>query len=187
MSRLWLAVPALALVAGIVWWRGRDGSRRSDVASRADHSRDAAVDAPAPVVRAPAAPGIDAALPSLPPIDPGAPAIDPAALAASVPFDREVRDPAWAVDQERELRLRLDRIADDLAGRATVTIAAAECRRTLCRIEVAAPAAADLSALYGALETPEGLYGWADTIVLGEVVTDPTGAVSTEVLASFDR
>lgn len=113
----------------------------------------------------------------------------PPSVADSVPFEREARDPAWAVDQERELALRLDRLVDELRGKGKpVTITGAECRRTLCRVEVRAATSGELSALYGALETPEGLYGWADTIVLGAVDTDATtGAVTTSILAQFER
>ena len=145
-----------------------------------------ALDAPA----APAPPPATAPAPPVaiaPPSDPGDPVPPPAASA--VPFDQEQRDPAWAVDQERELKLRLDRVAADLLARgATVTVAAAECRRTLCRIDLEATDNAGLSAFYGALETPEGLYGWADQIVLQDVESDLTSReVRTRVLVQFDR
>jgi hypothetical protein len=78
--------------------------------------------------------------------------------ADSVTFEREVRDPGWAVDQERELKVRMDHVRALLATRgAKLEVVAAECRATQCRIEVAAGAEGDLSALYGALESARRL------------------------------
>jgi len=93
-----------------------------------------------------------------------------------------------AVDQERELTLRLERLIGELAGRgARVDIDGIECRRTLCKVAVHAPDSAALGKLYGALETPDGLYGWADAVLLSAVDTGPDGQVTTSVLAMFER
>jgi hypothetical protein len=94
----------------------------------------------------------------------------------------------WASDHEREIDLRLRHIIDDLAGRAVVVdIDRVECRRTLCRVAVHAQSAAALGRLYGALESPVGFAGWADSVVLAAVETAVDGQVTTHVMASFKR
>ncbi|MEZ4403733.1 MAG: hypothetical protein R3B06_27160 [Kofleriaceae bacterium] len=190
MKYAWIIV-ILALAGGGWWWRGHDRGARSRAAQGdqlpAGAAGGAAVGAPSPA----SAPAEVRALRPLGggnPVPAPAPP-EPSGLAASPPFDREARDPAWADDQERELRLRLAELDRRLQARgATVDITGAQCRATACQVELAAPASRDLSAFYGAIETPEGLSGWADGVVLGEVVTDPTtGAVTTQVTVVFDR
>ncbi len=166
-----LFLVAVALLGGVAWWRWRGDDAPGPVPAGMPAPVAVPVPRPVPAVR----PALDPAIAA--PLDPVAPPAPD-----SVPFEREVRDPGWAVDQERELRLRLDRLG------VTATITSAECRHRLCRLDVDAATAAELSALYGALETPEGLYGWADAIVLGEVATDrATGRLTTHVLVQFDR
>jgi hypothetical protein len=94
----------------------------------------------------------------------------------------------WAEEQERELTLRVRKIVGDLSKRGKrVDVTGVECRRTLCRMSLHAPEAAALGSLYGALEEPGGLLGWADHILLEAVVTDDDGRVRTGVLAVFER
>lgn len=197
MKALLAFVAAAGLVGlGLWWWSSRDDGPAASPdpgASRAlapTAGSAAPAPAPAPAPAAPAPPPATAPAPPAaiaPPTDPGDPVPPPAA--SSVPFEQEQRDPAWAVDQERELKLRLDRVAADLLARgAKVTVAAAECRRTLCRIDLEATDNAGLSAFYGALETPEGLYGWADQVVLQDVESDLVSReVRTRILVQFDR
>jgi hypothetical protein len=178
-----LIAVAVAVLAAGVWWWARDRSDDRPAPAPTTAPREGAR-APAPVVpRAPVAVAVAGRVD--PPIEEPAPPPAP----DSVPFDREVRDPAWAGDQERELRLRLDRLGDDLAARGVeVAVTAAECRRSLCRFELSAKGNAELSALYGALETPEGVYGWADAVLLQDVETDlATTRVTTAVVLQFDR
>ncbi len=108
--------------------------------------------------------------------------------AATLAFHQEMRDPGWAADQERELTARLRRIVDDLTARGTaVDIDGVECRRTQCRVDIHTRDAAALGKLYGSLESGDGLYGWADTVVLDAVETAADGQVETHVTAVFDR
>jgi hypothetical protein len=106
----------------------------------------------------------------------------------SATFEQEVRDGAWADEQEREMRLRLRRVVDGLAaGGMLVDVDGIECRRTLCRVAIHARDAAGLGRLYGSLESTEGLYGWADNLLLEDVDTAPDGQVTTRVTAVFER
>jgi hypothetical protein len=41
--------------------------------------------------------------------------------------------------------------------------------------------------VYGALEEPTGLLGWADHLLLETVLTEDDGRVRTGVLAVFER
>jgi len=183
-------------VAAFVGWRARTGSPSAPPPSRGDTtaagSRGDAAGGDAsdrrlpgmPARLRPATPGGDGE--PAPSPEPAAPA--PAPGGASVAFEQEVRDSGWAVDQERELTLRLERLIGELAGRgARVDIDGIECRRTLCKVAVHAPDSAALGKLYGALETPDGLYGWADAVLLSAVDTGPDGQVTTSVLAMFER
>ncbi|MBL8622689.1 MAG: hypothetical protein JNK64_15345 [Myxococcales bacterium] len=192
MKYVWIFATIGAIAAGVWVWRGRD---------RAPAARPDAPAASGTATPAPPAPAVDAGgvavapSPSLPvPAQPGTPAPPgpdpaPAAGADSLPFDREARDPSWAVDQERELKVRMTHVRELLSDRgAKVDVVAAECRATQCRLSIAAGAEADLSALYGVLESPDGLYGWADAVVLGQIDRDPaTGGLTTEVTAVFER
>lgn len=171
-------VPILAvLVAGVAAYlllRGgdRDPDRPTPAASVAiDAGVDAAARAtaptPPPVAEQPAAP-----LPRLP--APG-----------EFSFDAEVRDPAWADEQEKELTLRLQKLMGTVPVKFDID--GIECRRTLCRIAMRARDAASLGKVYGALEEPTGLLGWADHLLLETVITEDDGRVRTGVLAVFER
>lgn len=185
MKYVTIAVLVAGAAAGL-WWAQRSPSKATPPDATAPVTTPAATgDAPAAprAARGGPTPGIRR------PVGAGAeePAPGPGATAAG--FDGEIRDPGWAVDQERELAGRLARLEDELAeGGAAVKIASVECRDSQCRFAVAAPTTAALSKLYGALETPEGLYGWADAVVLGGVETDPrTGELTTAITAVFER
>ncbi len=118
----------------------------------------------------------------------GAPPGEVAGAAPSRAFEQEDRDATWAVEQERELTLRLRRIVDDLAAHGTpVDVDAIECRRTQCRVGLHARDAAGLGRLYGRLESDQGFHGWADALLLGGVETAPDGQVTTRVTALFER
>lgn len=106
----------------------------------------------------------------------------------SFEFEDETRDPAWALEHERELTLRMRKIVDGLAAAgAPVDIDDIECRRSLCRISLHARNVDALSKMYGALESPDGLYGLADNVLLDSVQTSTDGRVKTRVTAVFDR
>lgn len=194
MKYVWIFATIGAIAAGVWVWRGRDrptaSPAASPTASPAPPAHAAAIAAPAAArVDAPATPPpamvqAQPGTPSPPPVEPA-----PAGGADGVTFDREVRDPGWAVDQERELKVRLDHVQELLADRgAKLDVVAAECRATQCRISVAAGAERDLSALYGLLESPDGLYGWADAVVLGQIDRDAaSGGLTTSVVAVFER
>lgn len=192
MKYVWIFATIGAIAAGVWVWRGRDRAP----AARPDEMTATGTATPAPVVdaggRAAAPPRVPLPVPV--PAQPGTPAPPspepaPAAGADSLPFDREARDPGWAVDQERELTVRMTHVRELLADRgAKVDVVAAECRATQCRLTIAAGAESDLSALYGVLESPDGLYGWADAVVLGQIDRDPaTGGLATSVTAVFER
>ncbi|HUQ06456.1 MAG TPA: hypothetical protein VM261_28325 [Kofleriaceae bacterium] len=106
----------------------------------------------------------------------------------SVTFEREERDVGWASEQEKEMTLRMRRIVDALALRDTpIDIDAIECRHAQCRVAVHARDEAALGRFYAQLESPEGLYGWADNLLLAPVVTAPDGQVTTNFIASYER
>ncbi len=106
----------------------------------------------------------------------------------SLAFERELRDTGWANEQEKELTLRLRGVVDRLAARDTpIDIDAIECRHSQCKVVVHARDAAALGQFYAALETSEGLYGWADNLLLAPVETAPDGSVTTHVVALFER
>lgn len=106
----------------------------------------------------------------------------------SVGFEQEARDTTWANEQERELTMRLRKLVDVLAKAGTpIDIDSIECHRTLCRIGIHARDEAALGKMYGQLETTDGLYGWADNLVLEPVERAADGQVTARVLASFDR
>lgn len=145
---------------------------------------------------APAAPvaaidaGIDAAVPAVAPT-PAPVAEQPAEPRPQLPapgsfsFEAEVRDPAWADEHEKELTLRLQQLMGTLPVKFDVD--RVECRRTLCRIGMRARDSASLGKVYGALEEPTGLLGWADHLLLETVITEDDGRVRTGVLAVFER
>jgi hypothetical protein len=185
-----------AIAAGVwVWWgRARPagappaaGAPRGTAtpappAATRDASAIAVAPTPAPVPAQPVP-----AQPGTPPPPP--PELAPVAGGESLSFDREARDPAWAVDQERELKVRMTHVGELLADRgAKVEVVGAECRATQCRLAIAAGAEAVLAALDGVLESPDGLYGWADAVVLGQIDRDPAaGGLTTTVTAVFER
>jgi hypothetical protein len=106
----------------------------------------------------------------------------------SVSFEREVRDPSWASEQERELTMRLRKLVDVLAAAGTpIDIDSIECHRTLCRIGIHARDEAALGKMYAQLETTDGLYGWADNLLLEPIERAPDGQVTARVQASFER
>ena len=193
MKYVWIFATIGAIAAGVWVWRGRD--RPADARPAPGAARGTAAAAP-PVATATIDAGAIAVAPApLPvPAQPGTPSppppeAPPVAGGDSLPFDREARDPGWAVDQERELKVRMTHVGELLADRgAKVEVVGAECRATQCRLAIAASAEADLSALYGVLESPDGLYGWADAVVLGQIDRDPaTGGLTTAVTAVFER
>lgn len=99
-----------------------------------------------------------------------------------------MREVGWANEQEKEMTLRLRGIVDGLAARETpIDIDAIECRQSQCRVAVHAKDEAALGRFYAALETPEGLYGWADNLLLAPVDIAPDGQVTTHVIAFFER
>jgi hypothetical protein len=105
-----------------------------------------------------------------------------------VRFEQEGREAGWASEQEKELTLRLRTIVDGLAAGGTpIDIDAIECRATQCRVGIHARDAAALGRMYAQLETTDGLYGWADNLLLLPVETAPDGQVTANVIASFER
>jgi type IV secretory pathway VirB10-like protein len=170
-------VPILAvLVAGVAIYLlllGGSDPKKPDQAAPAaidagvDAAAQATVPTPPPLAEQPAEPR-----PQLPP--PG-----------SFSFDAEVRDPAWADEQEKELTLRLQKLMGTVPVKFDID--GIECRRTLCRIAMRARDAASLGKVYGALEEPTGLLGWADHLLLETVITEDDGRVRTGVLAVFER
>lgn len=171
-------------------WLGTDRGRGGQPARPAP-----AVTAPAPVAPRPATAVPAAPVPPPGPVAPSDPvrivapaAPAPAAVGSPVAFDDEPRDPVWADDHEHELGLRLRAIEEGLEDRGVaVTIGPPECRRSLCRVALGAPDAGALGTLYGVLESEQGLYGWADTLVLDRVETAADGKVETHVMAQFVR
>ena len=80
------------------------------------------------------------------------------------------------------------RLIDDLTRRGSIVdVDAIECRRSLCRVTLRAKDVAALSALYGAIESEQGLDGWADNVLLASVEAADDGQVKTSVTAVFDR
>ena len=72
----------------------------------------------------------------------------------------------------------------------TVTSRARTARSSVSRRTPGSTAAGDSAALgklYGVLESEDGLYGWADTMLLERVVTAADGRVETGVVAQFVR
>ncbi len=144
-----------------------------------------APDPPAPVAALDAAAAAVEA-PTAPPPSPVAEQPRPQLPApGSYSFEAEVRDPAWADEHEKELTLRLQKMMGTVEVKFDVD--AVECRRTLCRIGMRARDSASLGKVYGALEEPTGLLGWADHLLLETVITEDDGRVRTGVLAVFER
>ena len=182
-----MIVAGVALVAvggAIAWWQWRDHEAAAPVAPTAARAMVPEPAVAAPVVVAPAAP----VAPSPPVRVAPAPGPDPGVAAAgpSVAFEDEPRDPAWADEHERELTLRLRDVAEALEGSA-VTLGKPECRRSLCKVAITAADTGALGKVYGALESEDGLHGWADTMLLEHVVTRDDGKVETSVIAQFVR
>jgi len=147
------------------------GVTRSDAGANAGT---AGTTGPTPAI--PPGPGSDVAPPT------------PPAGGRSFTFEQEQREPAWAEEHERELTLRMRRVIDDLTKRGSIVdVDAIECRRSLCRVNLHARDVAALSALYGALEGEQGLYGWADNILLASVEAESDSEVKTSVTAVFNR
>ena len=76
---------------------------------------------------------------------------------------------------------------DGEARGVAVQLGAPECRRSLCRVVIGAADSAALGKAYGLLESEDGLYGWADALLLERVVTGDDGRVETGVIAQFGR
>jgi hypothetical protein len=118
--------------------------------------------------------------------DAGQPATNPGQR--SFTFEDEARDPAWADEHERELTLRMRKLVDGLTAAGTaVNVDAMECRRSLCRVTLHVRDTAALSKAYGALETEQGLVGWADNILYDSVEIEDDGQVKAKVTAVFNR
>lgn len=181
-------VLAAAGVAAIAWWR-HDRGGRHDRAGQAGPGPGSLI-APAPP-RLPVGPTtpVGPVAPSPPVrIVPPEGAEPPSAPGSGLGFDDEPRDPTWADEHERELALRLRTVEQGLAARGVaVQIGPPECRRSLCRLSIAAADSAALGKLYGVLESEDGLYGWADTMLLERVVTAGDGRVETGIIAQFVR
>ena len=96
-------------------------------------------------------------------------------------FEIESRDEAWAPVSERELGKRLAAIAVE-----QVQVASAICKTSTCQVVFAATEPKSLGKIIGKLETPEGVYGWADHLLLGELVTESSGT-TMHVTLLFDR
>ena len=189
MKRIIIVVAVLAAgVAAIVLWRtGDDRAAPAPTGGGGTASTGTGTAAPA-LSRGPVIPPRPAIV-----RDGGGAAAEPASAGGPPPgpslsFDDETRDDGWAPEQERELTLRLERLVADLAERgARIDVDGIECRRTLCRVKLAAPDVDALGKLYGALETPAGLYGWADNVLLMGVETTAEGRIKTAVVAMFER
>jgi hypothetical protein len=118
---VWIFATIGAIAAGVWVWRGRDRPAAAPPAPSA--ARGTAAAAP-PVATATIDAGAIAVAPApLPvPAQPGTPSppppeAPPVAGGDSLPFDREARDPGWAVDQERELKVRMTHVGELLADR----------------------------------------------------------------------
>lgn len=96
-------------------------------------------------------------------------------------FEIESRDEAWAPVSERELGKRLAAIAVE-----QVQVESAICKTSTCQVVFAATEPKSLGKIIGKLETPEGVYGWADHLLLGAPVTESSGT-TMQVTLLFDR
>ncbi|MBP9088289.1 MAG: hypothetical protein KBG15_19360 [Kofleriaceae bacterium] len=96
-------------------------------------------------------------------------------------FDIESRDETWAPVSERELSKRLAAIAVD-----QVQVESAICKTSTCQVIFASTEPKLLGKVIGKLETPEGVYGWADHLLLGAPVTASSGTTMPVTLL-FDR
>ena len=96
-------------------------------------------------------------------------------------FDIESRDEAWAPISERELSKRLAAIAVE-----QVQVESAICKTSTCQVIFSSIEPKLLGKVIGKLETPEGVYGWADHLLLGSSVTASSGT-TMQVTLLFDR
>lgn len=96
-------------------------------------------------------------------------------------FDIESRDETWAPASERELSKRLAAIAVE-----QVQVDSAICKTSTCQVIFSSIEPKLLGKVIGKLETPEGVYGWADHLLLGASVTAPSGT-TMQVTLLFDR
>lgn len=181
-----IAGVALVAVGGaIAWWQWRDHDDAAPEARPSAPPMPTPVPAPVAAVvvvpSGPIAPSSPVRVPSPSPVEWGSPAAGP-----SLTFEDEPRDPAWAGEHEHELTLRLRNVAEAIED-GGVTLGKPECRRSLCKVAIVAPDAGVLGKVYGALESEDGLHGWADTMLLEHVVTRDDGKVETAVVAQFVR
>lgn len=113
-----------------------------------------------------------------------APVIIDAAEHASLAedFEAERRDPAWATAHEREIDRRLAALPAD-----GIALERSECRAHECRITLTAVDDAALGRYIGHLESDaDGLYGYAQLIVLEAVTSTPDGRRRERVYARFE-
>ncbi len=96
-------------------------------------------------------------------------------------FEIESRDEAWAPVSERELGKRLAAIAVE-----QVQVESAICKTSTCQVIFSSIEPKLLGKVIGKLETPEGVYGWADHLLLGSSVTAASGT-TMQVTLMFDR
>ncbi len=121
-------------------------------------------------------------MPTLPELDDMDKGLEKAAPTPQAPlFEIESRDEAWAPVSERELAKRLAAIAVD-----QVQVESAICKTSTCQVVFAAAEPKSLGKVIGKLETPEGVYGWADHLLLGAPVTASSGT-TMQVTLLFDR
>ncbi|HVV88154.1 MAG TPA: hypothetical protein VHE35_34170, partial [Kofleriaceae bacterium] len=124
---------------------------------------------------------------SMPPVTPP-PLPNPVGPPPAEVFEQEERDAAWADDHEHELAARLRAVEEDLEARGiTVRIGPPECRSSRCRVTIGADDTGALGRLFDALESDQGLEGWADSILLDRVVAGDDGHLETTVTAQFER
>lgn len=186
---LGLVLATAAGVAAVAWWRHDRGGRPSGAGPVPSAPAIGTTLAPAARLPVTPSPPVGPVAPSppvriIPPEEPE----PPVAPGSGLGFDDEPRDPAWADDHERELALRSRAVEQGLRARGVaVQLGPPECRRSLCRMSIAAADSAALGKLYGVLESEDGLYGWADTMLLERVVTADDGRVETGVIAQFGR
>jgi hypothetical protein len=90
-------------------------------------------------------------------------------------------DEGWADRTRQTLQTRLDQVLDG----SGVTVLAIECATPVCKIVVEAADDAALSAAISRFESPEGLYGFAQQIILGAPEDAPGGRRREQIDAEF--
>lgn len=177
-----LIVAGLAVIAGVVWVVMRGGKDES--AGRAQEGTGEPVMRVKPPIRMSG--GVQPELegvPAQPPTPAIAIAVDAAEHASLADdFEAERRDAAWATAHEREIDHRLAALPAD-----GIAIDRAECRAHACRITLTADDDAALGRYIGHLESDaDGLYGYAQMIVLEAVTQAPDGKRRERVYARFE-